>query len=114
MTLTLKLNEAVTVSGGTPTLTLNDGGVATYSSGSGTNALTFTYTVGASNTNVAALAASSVNLNGATIVNGVGRGRQSVADRHFAERSADRHHDADPDEHRRFASERRPGSRQDR
>ena len=66
--LTLKLNEVVTVSGGTPTLTLNDGGVATYLSGSGTNALTFTYTVGASNMNVAALAASSINLNGATIV----------------------------------------------
>ena len=47
VTLTLKLNEAVTVSGGTPTLTLNDGGIATYASGSGTNTLTFTYTVGA-------------------------------------------------------------------
>jgi hypothetical protein len=72
VTLTLKLSEAVTVSGGTPTLTLNDGGVATYSSGSGTNALTFTYTVAASNTDVASLAASSVNLNGATIANGAG------------------------------------------
>ena len=30
VTLTLSLSEAVTVSGGTPTLTLNDGGVATY------------------------------------------------------------------------------------
>ena len=72
VTLTLNLNEAVTVSGGTPTLTLNDGGVATYSGGSGTNALTFTYTVGAADVNVASLAASSVNLNGATIANGAG------------------------------------------
>ena len=31
VTLTLNLNEAVTVAGGTPTLTLNDGGTATYS-----------------------------------------------------------------------------------
>ena len=47
MTLTLNLTEAVTVAGGTPTLTLNDGGVATYTGGSGTNALTFSYTVAA-------------------------------------------------------------------
>ena len=47
VTLTLNLNEAVTVTGGTPTLTLNDGGTATYTSGSGTNALTFSYTVAA-------------------------------------------------------------------
>ena len=39
------MSEAVTVAGGTPTLTLNDGGTATYVSGSGTNALTFSYTV---------------------------------------------------------------------
>ena len=46
VTLTLNMSEAVTVSsGGTPTLTLNDGGTATYISGSGTNALTFSYTV---------------------------------------------------------------------
>ena len=49
MTLTLNMSEAVTVntSGGTPTLTLNDGGMATYTGGSGTDALTFSYTVGA-------------------------------------------------------------------
>ncbi|MET4389894.1 hypothetical protein ABIB73_005668, partial [Bradyrhizobium sp. F1.4.3] len=39
VTLTLSLSEAVTVAGGTPTLTLNDGGVATYTGGSGSNAL---------------------------------------------------------------------------
>ena len=47
VTLTLNMNEAVTVAGGTPTLTLNDGGTATYTGGTGTNALTFSYTVAA-------------------------------------------------------------------
>ena len=65
------MSEAVTVSGGTPTLTLNDGGTATYTSGSGTSALTFTYTVGAGQ-NVSALAATAVNLNSATIKDGAG------------------------------------------
>ena len=35
-------------------------------------ALVFSYTVGASNTNVASLAATAVNLNGAKIANGAG------------------------------------------
>ena len=67
------MSEAVTVNtaGGTPTLTLNDGATATYSSGSGTNALTFSYTVAAGQ-NTAALAATAVNLNGATIADGAG------------------------------------------
>ena len=73
VTLTLDMSEVVTVntSGGTPTLTLNDGGTATYSSGSGTSALIFSYTVGAGQ-NTAALAATAVNLNGATIADGAG------------------------------------------
>ena len=71
VTLTLNLSEAVTVTGGTPTLTLNDGGTATYTGGSGTNALTFSYTVGAGQ-NTAALAATAVNLNSATITDGAG------------------------------------------
>ena len=54
-----------------PTLTLNDGGTATYTGGSGTNALTFSYTVGAGQ-NTAALAATAVNLNSATITDGAG------------------------------------------
>ena len=61
----------MTVAGGTPTLTLNDGGTATYTGGSGTNALTFSYTVGAGQ-NTAALAATAVNLNSATITDGAG------------------------------------------
>ena len=44
VTVTLTLSEVVTVTG-TPTLALNDGGTATYTGGSGTNALTFSYTV---------------------------------------------------------------------
>ena len=70
VTFTVDLGESVTVSGGVPTLTLNDGGTATYVSGSGTNALVFAYTVAAGNSNVASLAATAANLNGATIVNG--------------------------------------------
>ena len=62
VTLTLDMSEAVTVTG-TPTLTLNDGGTATYVSGSGTSALTFSYTVAAGQ-NTAALAVTAVNLNG--------------------------------------------------
>ena len=69
--MTLNLNESVTVAGGTPTLTLNDGGTATYTGGSGTNALTFSYTVGAGQ-NTSALAATAVNLNSATISDGAG------------------------------------------
>ena len=53
LTLTLNMSEAVKVTG-TPTLTLNDGGTASYVSGSGTSALTFSYTVGAGQ-NTAAL-----------------------------------------------------------
>ena len=71
VTFTLNLNEAVTVAGGTPTLTLNDGGVATYTGGSGSKALTFSYTVAAGQ-NTAALAATAVNLNSATITDGAG------------------------------------------
>ncbi|MEH2544097.1 20S proteasome alpha/beta subunit [Bradyrhizobium sp. AZCC 2262] len=66
VTLTLNLSEAVTVAGGTPTLTLNNGGTATYTGGSGSNALTFSYTVGAGQ-NTADLAATAINLGTATI-----------------------------------------------
>jgi large repetitive protein len=70
--LTLAFSEIVTVSGGKPTLTLNDGGTATYASGSGTTALTFTYTVAAGQ-NAASLAATAVNLpSGITIEDSAG------------------------------------------
>ena len=57
--------------GGIPTLTLNDGGTATYTGGSGTGALTFSYTVAAGQ-NTASLSATAVNLNGATVQDGSG------------------------------------------
>ena len=73
VTLTLTMSEAVTVNttGGTPTLTLNDGGTATYTGGSGSNALTFSYTVAAGQ-NTPDLTVSAVNLNGATIADAAG------------------------------------------
>ena len=61
----------VNTAGGTPTLTLNDGGTATYSGGSGTNALTFSYTVAAGQ-NTPDLMVSAVNLNGGTVQDGAG------------------------------------------
>ena len=71
VTFSLTLSELVLVAGGTPTLTLNDGGIATYVSGSGTHTLTFSYTVSFGQ-NAAALAATAVNLNSATIADGAG------------------------------------------
>src|SRR5205814_10155454 len=44
--VTITFSENVTVTG-TPTLALNSGGTASYSSGSGGSTLTFNYTVGA-------------------------------------------------------------------
>jgi tryptophan-rich protein/Big-like domain-containing protein len=61
----------VNTTGGTPTITLNDGGTATYTGGSGTNALTFSYTV-LQGQNTPDLMETSVNLNGATITDGAG------------------------------------------
>jgi hypothetical protein len=71
VTLTLKLSEAVTVTGGTPTLKLNDGGTATYASGSGTDTLTFKYTVAAGQ-KTADLAVTAVNSGMATVKDGAG------------------------------------------
>ncbi|QDP23830.1 heparin lyase I family protein [Bradyrhizobium cosmicum] len=71
VTLTMNLSEAVTVSGGTPTLTLNNGGTATYAGGSGTNALAFSYTVGAGQ-NTSDLAVTAVNLNSAVAKDSAG------------------------------------------
>ncbi|MFC0242598.1 family 16 glycosylhydrolase [Rhodopseudomonas telluris] len=65
--LTLAFDEAVTVSG-KPTLSLNDGSVATYVSGSGTDKLVFSTTVAATDRSTSALAITGVNLtNGASI-----------------------------------------------
>ncbi len=77
--LTVNFSDAVTVdtSGGTPTLTLSNGATASYVSGSGTNALVFNYTVGAtgSGQDAADLATATTNaltLNGGTIKDAAG------------------------------------------
>ena len=71
VTITVDLSGTVTVAGGTPKLMLNDGGTATYASGSGTDALNFNYAVLAGqNTND--LLISSINLNGVTVTDGSG------------------------------------------
>ena len=67
VTFTVSLTATVTVAGGAPTLSLNDGGTATYVSGSGTNALVFIYTVG-SGQSASGLAITGINLpSGVTI-----------------------------------------------
>ncbi len=71
VTFTLSTSEPVTVTG-TPTLTLNDGGIASYTStGSTPNSLNFTYTVGAGQ-DTADLAVTALALNGGTITDAVG------------------------------------------
>ena len=70
VTLTVNLSEAVTVAGGTPTLSLSNGGTASYSGGSGT-ALSFSYTVGAGQ-DTGDLAVTSFNPNGATLQDAAG------------------------------------------
>ena len=70
-TVTLTFSEAVQVTG-QPTLTLNDGGVAHYLSGSGGEALTFTYTVVAGQSTTA-LAVTAVNMpTGASVADSAG------------------------------------------
>jgi len=71
VTLTVSLSAAVTVSGGTPTLSLNNGGIATYTSGAGTAALTFNYTV-APHQDTNQLAVTGVNLNSSTVTDQAG------------------------------------------
>ena len=95
VTLTLKLNEAVTVSGGTPTLTLNDGGVATYIERFGHKHADFHLygRRGQIRTSLRSCA-TAVNLNGATVVNGAGTTASLSLTGVLAERPADRHHDA--------------------
>ena len=70
--VTLGLSSAVTVSGGVPTLTLNDGGTAIYDASLSTaTALAFDYTVAAGE-NANALAVTGVNLNGAAVADAFG------------------------------------------
>jgi hypothetical protein len=70
---TVTMSQAVTLAGVTPSTTpylvLNDGGKAIYQNGSGTDLLTFAYTVGALNSgqNTPALAVNGFNPNGASV-----------------------------------------------
>ncbi|WP_426413737.1 beta strand repeat-containing protein [Bradyrhizobium ganzhouense] len=79
VTFTITMNRAVTISGGTPTLTLNDGGVASYDAvataalGDPTR-MVFSYTVGTSDLPVDGLSFVRGDQNGAVIVDGAGRG----------------------------------------
>jgi len=66
VTLNVNFSEGVTFAGGTPSLTLNTGATATYTSGNGTNSLAFTYTVAAGQ-NTADLAVTAFNLNSSTV-----------------------------------------------
>ncbi len=76
ITITVDFSSAVTVdtSGGTPTLALDSGGLATYTGGSGSSALTFSYTVAAGQNSVDLdySSSSALALNGATIVDAGG------------------------------------------
>ena len=69
--ITVQFSEIVAVNtgGGTPSLALNNGGTATYASGSGTNTLTFNYVVlsGDSAVDLDYASASALALNGGTI-----------------------------------------------
>jgi hypothetical protein len=66
--VTVQFSKAVTVTG-TPQLALNSGGTASYASGSGTNTLTFTYTVAAGNSagDLDEASTTSLALNGGSI-----------------------------------------------
>jgi hypothetical protein len=67
ITVTFNATAAIDVSGGQPTLTLNDGGTALYTGTSGTSStMTFRYTVHAADV-TAALDATAMVLNGATL-----------------------------------------------
>ncbi|ASU38893.1 hypothetical protein hmeg3_11760 [Herbaspirillum sp. meg3] len=82
VTIVVNFSGAVTVdtTGGIPALTLNSGGTATYTGGSGSSALTFSYTV-ANGQNSADLdynSTAALSLNGATIIE-TGGSHQNVS-----------------------------------
>jgi Ca2+-binding RTX toxin-like protein len=72
VTFTVNLNEGVNVAGGTPTLSLNDGGVAQYDAAAtaalhDSSKLVFDYLVSAADTPVASLAITGIDRHGASI-----------------------------------------------
>src|SRR5581483_8771095 len=73
VTITLGLSEGVSVGGGTPTLTLSDGGTATFDAAHSTaTSLVFDYMVGKNDTATSSLAITAVHQNGASIVDAAG------------------------------------------
>ncbi|SIS59010.1 hypothetical protein SAMN05421686_102413 [Thalassolituus maritimus] len=75
LNFTVSLSEAVTVSGGTPVLSLMIGGVAREAalvSGSGSSDLTFSYTVDTGDLDTDGITVSGINLKGASAVDGSG------------------------------------------
>ena len=68
---TVNTSEAVTVTGA-PALSLNSGGTATYTSGSGTTKLVFSYTVGVNDSPVADLTVLALLTSGGSITDGAG------------------------------------------
>ncbi|MBU3626746.1 hypothetical protein ICN48_10935 [Polynucleobacter sp. JS-Safj-400b-B2] len=70
VSLTLTTSEVINVTG-TPQLTLSDGGIASYVSGSGTNTLVFSHIVVAGQA-ASDLAITGLNLNGGSLLNGAG------------------------------------------
>lgn len=78
ITIGLKFNDIVTVAGATPRLVLDINGnarLATLSGGSGTNDLTFTYTLQPADGGATTATVQSLDLNGATIT---GNGKNAV------------------------------------
>lgn len=63
--LTLEFSKNTDVSGGAPTLKLNNGGIAEYVSGSGSTSHVFKYTVGSSDSDTSKLTVIDINPNGA-------------------------------------------------
>ena len=113
--VTLTPSEAVTVAGGTPTLTLNDGGTAIYDAvhSTATN-LIFNYTVQPGQ-NTADLTVTGTNLNGATITDAAGNAATlAAAIGNPGRYPADRHDRADDHRHRHHPRQRLPRRRPDR
>ena len=79
VTFTITMNRAVTVTGGTPTLTLNDGGIAVYDAAASAalgdpTKMVFSYTIGVSDLPADGLSFVRGDQNGAVIVDAAGRG----------------------------------------
>ncbi|WFU69349.1 hypothetical protein [Bradyrhizobium sp. CB2312] len=79
VTFTLAMSSAVTVTGGTPTFTLNDGGIAVYDAAAtaafgDSTKLVFSYKVAASDLSVDGLSFVRGDQNGSIIIDSTGRG----------------------------------------